>query len=33
MMKPKIAPALLCTLLFVLAACVDYSDAVAPVTP
>ena len=32
MMKPKIAPALLCMLLFVLAACVDYNDAVAPVT-
>ena len=32
MMKPKIAPALLCMLLFVLAACVDYDDAVAPIT-
>ena len=32
MMKSKIAPALLCMLLFVLAACVDYDDAVAPVT-
>ena len=32
MMKPKIAPALLCMLVFVLAACVDYNDAVAPVT-